>query len=231
MSNRPSITNADSKAENMQHGDAPKQADADASAPARKISGPVDALELWAAEASELPRAVLKAIRLDRNERLIIPFTSSLVRQIVHYLESQAIRGYVTCHRDGCLLCRLGFASDERDLLPVYDAIERAVGILPISPNVRPNALRPQMIPILEKVAQGEPPLVVSIAKVGFMFRVATAELPQDAEDGAAMIKEFVDQYESGNVDPREIYPTIPNEELARIPEITARLRTKGIDA
>src|SRR5262249_49466669 len=98
-----------------------------------------DATEKWAAEAGCVP-ASLAEIRLDQNERLVAPFTTSVVEAVVHYLDYPSLRGYVRCNGPDCLLCKIGRQPDTRDLLPVYDVVSRAVGVLAVSPNLRPAA-------------------------------------------------------------------------------------------
>src|SRR5262249_19030644 len=102
-----------------------------------------DALELWQAEGPGAARPPLEGVRLDANERLLVPFTTSTRRVQLHYLDAPALRGYLRCQGPGCLLCRLGKEPETRDLLPVYDPVAQAVGVLAISPNLRPQALRP----------------------------------------------------------------------------------------
>jgi hypothetical protein len=47
---------------------------------------PIDSLALWDSEALELQASGLATIRIDQNERLLIPFTTSVVRANLHYL-------------------------------------------------------------------------------------------------------------------------------------------------
>src|SRR5947209_775166 len=56
-----------------------------------------DGLDLWDSETVDAPTG-LAPIRLDSSERLLIPFTTSLVRTELHYLDSQEVRGYVACN-------------------------------------------------------------------------------------------------------------------------------------
>ncbi|MGH9038461.1 MAG: hypothetical protein ACRD0O_22110, partial [Acidimicrobiia bacterium] len=60
-------------------------------------------------------------VRLDQNDRLLVPFTTSVERVSTHFLDYPSLRGYVRCNGPGCLLCRLGRKVDHRDLWPVYD--------------------------------------------------------------------------------------------------------------
>src|SRR5262249_45348854 len=99
-----------------------------------------DGLDLWDSEAGGTA-AALAVVRIDLNESLLVPFTTSMLRVKLHFLDTPAYRGFIHCPGDGCLLCRIGRKSEVRDLLPVYDAVARAVGVLPISESLRPNAL------------------------------------------------------------------------------------------
>ena len=120
------------------------------------LSQPVDGLALWDSEAAEVAPAGLEVVRLNQDELLLIPFTRSMLRVTVHYVDFVAIKGYVRCIEPECLLCRLGRHPEKRDLWPVYDVLARAVAVLPISPSLRPHALRSQLFPALRCMAEGE---------------------------------------------------------------------------
>jgi hypothetical protein len=187
-----------------------------------------DGLDLWDSEAGGTA-AALTAVRIDLNESLLVPFTTSMLRVRLHFLDTQAYRGFVHCSGDRCLLCRIGRKSEVRDLLPVYDAVARAVGVLAISESLRPNALRPQLAPILRQLKQGGR-LVVTVRKLdNVRFEVGTLDLPEDADDGADKIRTFLRQLEAGVIDLGAVYPRLSGDELAGIPEIAQAMRLKGI--
>ncbi len=189
-----------------------------------------DGLELWDSEVGGGNTAAgLSLIRLDFNESLIIPFTTCMLRVTIHYIDSPAYRGYLRCSGDACLACRIGRSPEVRDLLPVYDAVARAVGVLPISENLRPQALRPQIAPVLRNLKQGGR-LILLIRKLdNVRFDLGIRDLPSDADDGADKITNFLRQLEAGSVDLAAVYPRISNEELAAIPEVASAMRLKGI--
>jgi hypothetical protein len=188
-----------------------------------------DGLDLWDAETTGPSVDALSAIHLDAHEKLLIPFTTGMKRVTLHYLDSAAFRGYVHCQGADCLVCRVGRQAEVRDLLPVYDAVAQTVGVLAISPNLRPQALRPQLAPILRRLKEDER-LIVTVRKLDTArFAVAMLPLPEDADDGAEKIQPFLDQFEAGSVDLGSIYPRLANEELAAIPEVAAHMRLKGI--
>src|SRR4051812_13677114 len=134
------------------------------------LDQPVDGLALWETEARDNRGGSLTAIRPDQNERLVIPFTTSMVRTAMHYLNFAAVEGYVLCNGPDCLLCRVGRQQDVRDLLPVYDVLDKAVGVLAIGPNQRPHALRPAIAPVLRRVARGEDTLLLTLRKEGYKY-------------------------------------------------------------
>jgi hypothetical protein len=190
---------------------------------------PVDGLELWDTEALDNSVGSLSAIRLDQNERLVIPFTTSLVRKELHYLSFAAVQGYVLCNGPDCLLCRVGRQQDVRDLLPVYDVLDRAVGVLAIGPNQRPHALRPAIAPVLRRVARGEGPLLLTLCKQGYKYVAGAQPLPAGADDGAAAIRDFRDRFEAGMVDLTAAFQRLANEDLAAIDEVKNLMTAKGI--
>lgn len=200
-------------------------------APTTKVasSPTVDALTLWGAEAGGTGPATMRVIRLDANERLVIPFTTELTRVQVHYLDYASVRDFVHCVGAGCLLCRLGRQVETRDLLPVYDAVDRAVGVLAVSPNVRPNALRPQLMPILQRLKNGSRLLVGLRKQDNTRFSVATYELPEGADDGTDAILKFKEQFDGGQIDLGSVFTRLSNEDLAAVPEISTLMTMKGV--
>jgi len=191
---------------------------------------PIDGLALWDSEACATPATSLSVVRVDGNERLLVPFTTVMLRKQLHYVSCPAVSGYLQCNGDGCLLCRVGRQQDVRDLWPVYDVLEKQIGVLPISPNLRPQALRPQLAPILRRLKGGKEIFLISVRKLETAkFVVTTLALPEDAEDGAASIQAFQDQFAAGTVDLAGVYPRLSNEELAAIPEVATALKLKGL--
>jgi hypothetical protein len=189
----------------------------------------VDGLALWDAEARDNPGGSLTAVRIDQSERLLVPFTTSMVRSHMHYLNFKAVQGYVVCNGPDCLLCRVGRQQDVRDLLPVYDVLDKAVGVLAIGPNLRPQALRPAIAPVLRRVAKGEVPLLLTLRKEGFKYFVGAQPLPAGADDGAAVIRDFRDRFEDGLVDLAAAFQRLANEDLAEFEEVKSLMAAKGI--
>jgi hypothetical protein len=200
--------------------------------PSYRPGQPADGLAVWDAEAAGLtPGATLPLVRLDASERLLIPFTVAMVRVAVHYLDSPALRGYVRCPGADCLLCQVGRQADVRDLLPVYDPVERAVAVLPISTNLRAAALRPQIAPVLRRLRHdhGRPPLIALRRLDAGKFALATLDLPEGVDDGAAAVKSFRDRLEAGEIDLASAYPQLTRQDLAAIPEVAAAMRVRGV--
>jgi hypothetical protein len=194
------------------------------------LGEPVDGLALWDSEAAEVAPAGLETVRLDQNDHLLIPFTRTMLRVTLHYVSFAAIRGYVRCVGPDCLLCRLGRHPEIRDLWPVFDILARAVAVLPISPSMRPHALRSQLFPALRRMANGEGPLLLAVRKDGnSKFLLSALPLPEGADDGRAVIGPFCEQLKAGQVDLASAFPAIPNVELAMIDEVSLIMRAKGL--
>src|SRR5262249_29446040 len=158
----------------------------------------------------------LAELKLDRNQRLVYPFSQDMVEAKVHFADYVNLRGYIRCHGEGCLLCRLGASPDERDLWPVYDVIARRVVVLPISPSVRPNSLRAGLFPVLEQLATGKE-MVLGLRRLEMQFfEVSVIEPAAGADLGHGAVCAFLDDYRAGKVDLASIYQAIPNEHLAR---------------
>jgi hypothetical protein len=195
---------------------------------ATSTGGLTDGLAKWEAEARSAP-AGLEEVRLDLNERLLVPFTTSVGQADTHYVDYPSLRGYVRCGGPGCLLCRVGRQKETRDLLPVYDVLARAVAVLPVSPNLRPHALKPQLMDVLRKLKDSQRVLVAVRKLDRARYHVAILPLPEGADDGAAKIAAFLELFSAGGVDLADVYPKVSNDDLAAVPEIAAHLRARGI--
>lgn len=192
---------------------------------------PVNGLALWDDEALDAQGGSLEIVRLDRNERLVIPFTTSMVRTEQHYIKFAAVSGSVMCNGPDCLLCRVGQQPEVRDLLPVYDVLDKAIGVLAVAPNQRPNALRPGLAPVLRRVAKGGGALLMSLRKDGYRYSVVAEPLPEGADDGVSIIRDFTERFEAGSVDLTSPVQRLANEDLAAIDEVKSLMAAKGITA
>lgn len=196
---------------------------------AKENSQVTDALTLWSDEIAPAHPIAPPLVRLDTNECLVIFFSTSMLRVKVHFLDFAAVRGYVHCRGSHCLMCRLGRQVETRDLLPVYDAVNKMVAVLPISANLRPHALRPQLVPILHHLKEN-PRLVIGISKLdNVRFAVSTYPLTDGADDGADVILPFLEKFEKGHIDLGDVYVRMTNEELAAVPELSTTMALKGI--
>jgi hypothetical protein len=190
---------------------------------------PVDALDRLAAESATPTATTLSVARLDQNELLVIPFTAATWRCDLHWVKAPAVKGFVHCGGGDCLLCRVGEHATTYELLPVFDPVEELVVVLPYTLNLRPQALRPQLLPILTRVKAGDR-LLVAIRKSGqFIFAVSDSSLPKDANDGASQIAAFLDLVNSNAVDPGSVYLRLSAKDLAAVPEIARKMTLKGI--
>jgi hypothetical protein len=198
------------------------------SEPASRSFQVTDALSKWEAEAASAPTGVTE-IRLDANERLLIPFTTSVVEVPVHYVDYASLAGYVRCNGGECLLCRIGRNTDSRDLLPIYDTVAQTVGVLAVSPNMRPQALRPQLTPVLQAVRQNQRVMVAIRKHDKVRYSVTILDLPPNAHDGAEVIRRFLEAFEKGGIDLGSIYARMPNGTLAAVPEVGKYMQLRGM--
>jgi hypothetical protein len=189
-----------------------------------------DAVAAWRQEVR--PAAtVLREVRLDGSTRLLVPFTHTVEEVEVHYLEYPSLRGYCRCNGPQCTLCRIGRNRESRDLLPVYDPVAREVVVLPVSPSLRPGALKPQLMHVLEQVKNNKSLLVTVRKPDRATFSVTVTPLPENADDGCDVILDFLQKYDSGGCELCSIYSLLGNQQLAVIPEIVSTLRTLGMDS
>jgi len=189
-----------------------------------------DAFFKWEVEAARSPDS-LPEIRLDANERFLVPFTTSVVTVQTHFLDLPGHWGYVRCNGPDCVLCRVGRKQDSRDLLPVYDVIAKSVGVLPVSPSVLTESLKSQLLPALRQL-KADKRVLIAVRKLDRTgFSVALLDLPEGADDGASEIARFLEAHAGGTVELARIYRQLSNQELAAIPEIATSMRLKGVSA
>ena len=189
---------------------------------AKEISNRVNLLDVVASESVESP---LEVVRIGRDETAIIPFTADSEGVDLHYCPETEINSYVVCNGPDCVLCRIGRKRDQRLLLPVYLPAAGCVGILPVSRSLRPFALLPQ----ISSVLKADKPMVMFVTREGAKHTVSTAELQKDVDGGEAAIRRFLDDYEAGIHCLSAVYPSIDNEQLARVEEISRMMSLKGV--
>jgi hypothetical protein len=184
-----------------------------------------DKVNLLDVAASDSTESLLEVVRLSSDETAIIPFTADSQKVALHYCRETEINGYVICNGDTCALCKIGKKLEERYLLPVYLPGKECVGILPVSPSLRPYSLLPQILNVLK----AEKPMVMFVKRDVAKFTVSTGELPDDVDGGEAEIKRFQEDQEAGKEDFSSVFPRIDNEQLSGIEEISKMLKLKGI--
>ena len=110
--------------------------------------------------------------------------------------------------------------------MPVYLPVNQAVGVLPVSPSLRPLALLPQIASVLKS----RRPMVLFVARQGSQFRVSSCELKENMDSGSEAIRRFKEEYEAGNVDLTSVFSRIPNEQLKLVTEIAQILQYRETD-
>jgi hypothetical protein len=182
----------------------------------------INLLDLAAAESTDSP---LEIVRLGSDEIAFIPFTKEGEEIKLHYCSEIEIQSYVMCNGNDCVLCKVGRKQEMRVLLPVYLPVAGCVGVLPVSPSLRPFSLLPQ----ISNVWKAEKPMVMFVTRQNAKFTVSTADLQKDVDGGESEIKRFLETYNSGRLELSSMYLRIDNEQLAGIEEITRMLALKGI--
>lgn len=167
---------------------------------------------------------VLEVVRLGSDETPLIPFTSKAERVTLHYCNEPEINGYVQCNGTGCALCKIGKRRDERLLIPVYLPAAAAVGVLPISPALRPHALFPQLAAVLK----ADKPMVAFVSRDRDRYTVSTAAIGPDTDAGDATIKAFLTEQAAGRIKLSSVMATFTNEQLAGVPAVARMLALRG---
>jgi hypothetical protein len=191
-----------------------------------EVSDHVNIIEHWGEDGERGADQPLEVVRLDASEKALIPFSTDGEAVSLHFCDNKEIGGYVRCNGPDCVLCRCGRKADERLLLPVYLPSTGTVAVLPISPNSRAGALRPQLMPILRSGRR----VALLISKPDRVkFTVSSVELDDGIDDGATVIKEFVDKWKAGGVKLSSVFPQLDNRSLADIPGMATMLKLKGV--
>lgn len=166
-------------------------------------------------------------IRISDSETPVMLFTTDYTRVLLHYNRDGEPSGYFHCNGDDCLACKVGFRLDERLLLPAYNPMERSVGYLSMSKNMRPNALLPQLLQHLAHPNFTE--LVLFITKMDYKFSVSAKQLPEDADRGESIIRRFVEEQGQGKHSPVNLFNRVSNNELYTVPVICEMAKLKGL--
>ena len=167
----------------------------------------------------------LERVRLDASEVAIIPFTAEAAQVDIHYCKEPDINDYIACNGENCPLCKIGREKVTRRLLPVYLPASHAVGVLPVGTSLRPRSLWPQLAQVLK---DGSRKAIFISRLQGDSYIVRAVSLQADVEDGAEVIKTFLEDHQKGTIELDSVFPKVANEELARLPEIAAMLKLKG---
>jgi hypothetical protein len=190
-----------------------------------------DAVDLWSSEsAASQPTATLTPVRLDGNLRPFVLFTTSVMPVILHYLKDPALKGYVRCNGDGCVLCKAGLKKEPRDLLPVHDYAAAQIGILPVGPAEQAGALRPILRNALPRVKNGER-LVLNVRRLenySHEGTVSTASA-QVLSRATPAIEAFDRRIKAGEIDLAGTYPSPANETLADLETVKLVLEAGGM--
>ncbi len=135
-------------------------------------------------------------------------------------------RSYVHCNGDGCLLCKLGYKTDDIFLMPIFDLIDHKVVILSVrKANSSPKALRPQLMAALKA-----PKSLIEINRIdNINYTVSTRPLSENLKSDPDKINAFVDAYNNETIDISEVYPRMTDEFLSTLSTIQKRMAAKGI--
>ena len=188
------------------------------------MSNTIDLLEAFES-ADSAPE--LSLVRLSENETAVAPFTTSATQVDLHFCEEPELRSYVRCNGKDCVLCKLGKGITQKCLIPVYQPIEDAVGVLAVSPVRTPRALLPQLFKFLKE----DQPHVLFVTRKGQEYRVEGRPLKAGERDGRDAIAAYQRRLEAGGVALEEVYPAYSNDELLAIDSLALRAELKGVAA
>lgn len=170
-----------------------------------------------------------KLIKLSSDEVALIPFTADVESVQLHYVDDPSINAYIRCNGNDCDLCRIGRTIATKYLLPVFDPIQRAVALLPMTDNMKPGSLTPQMTRETNRGFHGDK-RIVFIRKIdNHSFDVRSTVLPATVDDGTEQVKAFLDLLENGGFEMADAYATYSNDQLRRMSGIREQLQLRGL--
>ena len=114
---------------------------------------------------------------------------------------------------------------DERLLLPVNLVREARVAVLAVSRAMRPGALKPQLLAVLNK--KGTTCLL--IRKPDRVTYVVTPCNAAVSNQPSAYVTAFKREWKAGYVDLSTVYARLENKELAELKSIAMLLAAKGL--
>lgn len=174
------------------------------------------------------PTSQLEIIRISGDEQPVIPFTPVGQEIAIHWCDEPEIRGYAACSGSGCTLCLAGKRREERILLPMFNPIAQSVGVLLVSRSQRPGSLLPLLLREMGNPDETAQKVLFVRKDETNKFTVASSVLADTDSDGAAIIKTFLENVESGNVTLDSVIQKYTDAQLRAVPAIERRLQLKG---
>jgi hypothetical protein len=172
----------------------------------------------------------LKVVKLDGNISSVVFFTNEYRECFLHYTNYDDLRGYSLCNEDigDCILCQAGKERVKKYLIPVFSVESGIVELLPVSPSVRPLALLPQISNII--INKKCKKIVAYISRQDGKYQVSTGYLDKEVRSEVLhTIRQFIEDWDSGELDFGSVYRRVDNDTLSGIPEIERLLKAKGI--
>ncbi len=166
----------------------------------------------------------LQRVRLNEDETILIPFTSTAEPIKLHYVEDDSL-GYIPCGGTGCILCAAGFHFTDNVQLPVYNPASGAVEVLLATNSMRPGSLLPQV----KAVLKARKPLVMFVKRSGSKFTVSTGDIPADADRGESVIAAYLAAVTANPVKLSSVFPVYDEELLRNLPSVATKLKLKGL--
>ncbi len=168
----------------------------------------------------------LTELRLGAQAAMALLFTPEAQPVSLHYIDDEAVNGYVKCPGDGCPVCYAGAKPSHFDLLPVFDVESGVVKVLRISDNRRPAGLAAKLIPHLK--GEGAADKLILISKpTRTDYSVISRPLGTDANRGEAEIQAFSEKFDNG-LQLGLAFRAMTCNELAEVPKVAARLGAMG---
>lgn len=167
----------------------------------------------------------LVELRLGEQPAMAQLFTAIAEPTRLHYLDDETVRAYVACPGTGCPVCYTGSPPKDFYLLPVLDIESGLVKVLRVPGNRWSNGLPAKLLPYLQ-----DPDVrskVFLISRIGSNYTVESRPNADSGNRGDAVIKEFLDRFQSG-LRLSSAFPAMSPAELAEVPKVANRLSAFG---
>jgi hypothetical protein len=175
--------------------------------------------------------AALEIFRIGRDEKPGVLFTRQHQVAYAHYCSESELKCYVICNADNdsdhCLLCQIGKKKVKRLLFPLVSLETGNVEVLPVSDSLRPYALLPQILNVLEADRR----LVSFFSQENYQYTINNFKLDKAERNMiSGAIKSFKKSWKAREIDLASVYQRVSNSTLLNYSELKYKASLRGVE-